>query len=130
MVLSLAEHADQVSTALQLHARLSAEGDTVLRSLQGKLSELNRKLAPIHERATALTWAEENITLAKAETNVMLQHIDATRKVCRERTFDHVLATAWTSARTPLRLWPSSPRVWQKNSLGYASLLLQLALPQ
>ncbi|GLC40352.1 hypothetical protein PLESTB_001679800 [Pleodorina starrii] len=79
--MGLAEQAEQISTALQLHARLSSEGDVVLRSLQEKLSELNRKLAPIHERATALTWAEENITLAKAETNELLQHIDASRKV-------------------------------------------------
>ncbi|GIM12723.1 hypothetical protein Vretimale_15897 [Volvox reticuliferus] len=78
---SLAEHAEQVTAALQLYARLSAEGDAVLRSLQVKLSELNLKLAPIHERATALTWAEENITLTKAETQELLQHIDVSRKI-------------------------------------------------
>ncbi|EFJ50648.1 hypothetical protein VOLCADRAFT_103855 [Volvox carteri f. nagariensis] len=77
----IAQHAEQITTALQLHAQLTTETDAVLQSLQEKLSELNRKLAPIHDRATALTWAEENITLVKAETSELLLHIDASRKV-------------------------------------------------
>ncbi|KAG2492529.1 hypothetical protein HYH03_009194 [Edaphochlamys debaryana] len=77
----LARTADQLSTAIQLHARLTAEGEGVLKSLQDKLAQLNAKLAPIHERATALTWAEENITRAKASTEELLAHIGTTRKV-------------------------------------------------
>ncbi len=77
----LAELAEKLNESIQLHAKLSVEGSTVLVALQNKIAELNKKLAPIHERATALTWAEENITLAKATTDELLSHIDTPRKV-------------------------------------------------
>eukprot|EP00198_Chlamydomonas_reinhardtii_P013432 XP_001702769.1 component of the exocyst complex [Chlamydomonas reinhardtii] len=80
-MLSLAEHADQLSSAIQLRGNLAGESVLVLRALQDKLAELNAKLAPIHERATALTWAEDNITKAKLATDELLRHIDVTRKV-------------------------------------------------
>ncbi|KAG2433194.1 hypothetical protein HYH02_012736 [Chlamydomonas schloesseri] len=80
-MLTLAEHADQLSSAIQLRGNLAEESVLVLRALQDKLAELNAKLAPIHDRATALTWAEDNITKAKLATDELVRHISVTRKV-------------------------------------------------
>ena len=71
---------EQLNSALELHVRLVAESSTVLDTLDKKLQGLNKRLAPIHNRATTLTWAEQNINLAKAATDELLQYLDTSRK--------------------------------------------------
>lgn len=82
---SVASQAEQLASAIQLQARLGSEGSAVLKVLDQRLAGLNKQLAPIHDRATTLTWAEQNINRAKAATDELLQFLDTSRKVLARR---------------------------------------------
>jgi hypothetical protein len=77
----LAANAEQLSTSVQLHLRLALEQGGVLQALLDQLGQLSAQLAPIHERATALTEAEQNITATRSSVDELLRHIETSRQV-------------------------------------------------
>lgn len=65
---------------LQL-SRLTNEASTLLDILGDSLGQLGGLTAPIHSRATALTAAQRNVAATKGEVDVLLEHLETSRRV-------------------------------------------------
>lgn len=78
---TLQDTADRLETAMHNNKLLGKQSSSVLGQLQSSLLQMSKTVAPIHERATQLTWAQQNITSTRAATEELLQCLDTSRRV-------------------------------------------------
>lgn len=95
--MTLSQRAEQLQQGLTSANRLSNDASNVLDKLEKQLQALNKLTAPIFEKATSLTWAEQNIAEARTATEELLQFLGTTHRVRM-----HACTAKHPSANQPL----------------------------
>mmetsp|Transcript_32957 Transcript_32957/g.72844 ORF Transcript_32957/g.72844 Transcript_32957/m.72844 type:complete len:654 (-) Transcript_32957:625-2586(-) len=78
---SLGDQATQLESSLGSYNKLCSEAVGVLNALDKRLQKMAKLTAPIYQRASVLTWAEEKIEQTKTATDELLMHLEAPQKV-------------------------------------------------
>lgn len=84
-VQSLAAHGEALRQSLDSSQQVSQEACRVLDQYCSQLSELERIVQPVVLKTQALTQTRENVRQARAKAEEVLDHLDASRKVSRNR---------------------------------------------
>lgn len=77
----LEETAERLEAAMQQNEAANRRSNEVLATMQTNLLQMRKRVGPINDRATVLTWAHDNIKATKAATDELLQCIDTSRRV-------------------------------------------------